>query len=43
VAQLGVGRVRDRVDLELGDVRLLDFDSGHVRQATGGEEEDGIT
>ena len=43
VAQLGIGRVRDRVDLELGDVRLPDLDPGHVRQATGGEEEDGIT
>src|SRR5262249_40779659 len=31
VAQLGVGGVRDRVDLELGDVRLLDLDLGHVR------------
>jgi hypothetical protein len=43
VAELGVRRVRDRVDLQLGDVRLPDLDSGHVRQATGGEEEDGIT
>src|SRR5262249_2001187 len=31
MAQLGVGGVRDRVDLELGDVRLLDLDLGHVR------------
>jgi hypothetical protein len=43
VAELGVCRIRDRIDLELGDVRLPDLDSGHVRQATGGEEEDGIT
>ena len=31
VPQLGVGRVGDRVDLELCDVRLLDLDLGHVR------------
>jgi hypothetical protein len=28
--QLGVGRVCDRVDRELGDVHLLDLDLGHV-------------
>jgi hypothetical protein len=31
VSQLGVGRVGDRVNLELCDVRLLDLDLGHVR------------
>jgi hypothetical protein len=33
VPQLGVGGVRDRVDLEFGDVRLLDLDLRHVRSA----------
>ena len=29
VPQVGVGSVRDRVDVELGYVRLLDLDLGH--------------
>jgi hypothetical protein len=32
VLELGVGGVRDRVHLELRDVRLLDLDLGHVRR-----------
>jgi hypothetical protein len=38
VAQLGVRRIRDGVDLEPGDVGLLDLDLGHLAaQASGGE------
>jgi hypothetical protein len=38
VAELGVGRVGDCVDLEAGDIGLPDFDLGHLAaEANGGE------